>query len=41
MYAITQNGDSALMMASREGKAEIVSLLLMAGANADLQNSMV
>ena len=38
---ITQNGYSALMMAAREGRTEVVSLLLEAGANTDLQNKVV
>ena len=40
MSVITQNGDSALMVAVREGKTEVVSLLLKAGANTDLQNEV-
>ena len=38
MSVITQYGDSALMMAVRRGITEVVSLLLKAGANIDLQN---
>ena len=34
----TQYGDSALTMAARKGRTEVVSLLLQAGANTDLQN---
>ena len=37
---ITQNEDTALMMAAREGRTEVVSLLLEAGANTDLQNEV-
>ena len=40
MSVITQWGDSALMMATRKGKTEIVSLLLQAGADTDLQNKV-
>ena len=40
MSVITQYGDSALMMAVREGMTELVSLLLEAGANIDLQNKV-
>ena len=41
MSVITQwPGDSALMMAAREGMTEVVSLLLKAGANTDLQNEV-
>ena len=40
MSVITQDGNSALMMAVGEGKTEIVSLLLIAGANTDLQNKV-
>ena len=35
-----QNGDSALMMAAREGKSEVTKLLLKAGANMDIQNEV-
>ena len=35
-----QDGDSALMMAAREGRTEVVSLLLEAVANTDLQNKV-
>ena len=39
---ITQNGNSALMMmAAGQGRAGVVSLLLEAGANTDLQNKVV
>ena len=37
---LTQNGDSALMMAVRWGRTEVVSLLIVAGANIDLQNKV-
>ena len=41
MFIITQYGDSALMIAAREGRtAEVVSLLLEAGANINLQNKV-
>ena len=41
MSVITQwDGDSALMMAASEGRAEVVPLLLEAGANTDLQNKV-
>ena len=40
MSVITQNGDSALMMAAREGGTEVVPLLLEAGANIDLQKKV-
>ena len=43
MSVITQDGDSALMMAARLwGATEVVSLLLYieAGANTDLQNKV-
>ena len=40
MYVITQDGDTALMMAAREGRTEVVSLLLEAGANTDLQKKV-
>ena len=37
---ITQDGDSALMIAVRWSRTEVVSLLLKAGANTDLQNKV-
>ena len=40
MSVIAQDGESSLMMAAREGKTEVVSLLLEAGANTDLQNKV-
>ena len=38
MSVITQGRESALMMATRKGRTEVVSLLLNAGANLNLQN---
>ena len=38
---VTQDGYSALMMATREGRTEVVSLLVKAGANTDLQNKVM
>ena len=40
MSVITQNGDSALMVAVREGRIDVVSLLRKAGANIHLQNKV-
>ena len=40
MSVITQDGESALMKAVRKGMTEVVSLLLKAGANIDLQNKV-
>ena len=40
MSVITQDGDSALMIASWDGRIEVVSLLLKAGANTDLQDKV-
>ena len=40
MSVITQDGDSALMMAVREGMTEVISLLLKTGAKTDLQNKV-
>ena len=40
MSVITQNGESALMMAASEGRTEVVSQLLEAGANTDLHNKV-
>ena len=37
---ITQDRESALMMAGRKGRTEVVSLLLRAGANTDLPNKV-
>ena len=36
----TQDGDSVLMMAIRNGRTEVVSLLIEAGANIHLQNEV-
>ena len=40
MCVITQDGNSALNIAARKGRTEVVSLLLEAGANIDLQNKV-
>ena len=40
MSVITQDGDSVLTLAAREGRTEVVPLLLKAGANTDLQNKV-
>ena len=40
MSVIPQYGDTVLMMAVREGRTEVVPLLLEAGANTDLQNKV-
>ena len=40
MSVMTQNGESALMMAARKGRTEVVSLLLEAGPNTDLQDEV-
>ena len=40
MSVITQDEESALMLAARLGWNEVVSLLLEAGANIDLQNKV-
>ena len=40
MSVIAQYGDSVLMLAAQEGRTEVVSLLLEAGANTDLQNKV-
>ena len=37
MYIITQNGDSALMMATRWGRWDVVSLLLKGGATCNTE----
>ena len=40
-FVITQDGDSALTMAAKGwGRTEVVSQLLEAGANTDLQNKV-
>ena len=38
--SITQRGDSPLMKATRNGRTEVVSLLVKAGAALDLQNEV-
>ena len=40
MSVITQDGESVLMEAAQEGMTEVVSLLIKAGANTDLQNNV-
>ena len=40
MSVITQDGESALMIAARLGRWDVFSLLLKAGANIDLQNKV-
>ena len=40
MSVITQDGESALTMAVREGRMEVASLLLKAGANIHLQDKV-
>ena len=40
MSIITQRGDTALMMAAREGRTEVVSQLIEAAANILLQNKV-
>ena len=40
MSIITQDGYTALMLASRNGKTEIVDQLINAGATLDLQNDV-
>ena len=37
---ITQDGESALMVAAREGKTEVVVELVEAGANVDMQTQV-
>ena len=37
---VTQDGDSALMMAIRNGRTEVFSLLIEVGANIQLQNEV-
>ena len=41
MFVITQDGNSALMEAVIWGMTEVVSLLLKAGAEIDLQNEVL
>ena len=40
MSVITQDGDTALMLAAREGMTDVVSMLLEAGANIELQDKV-
>ena len=40
MSVITQVGRSALIVAARDGRTEIVQQLVKAGANLDLQNKV-
>ena len=40
MSVITQHGYTSLMFAAEESRTEVVSLLLEAGANIDLQNEV-
>ena len=40
MSVITQSGESPLMVAARNGKTEVVSLLMKAGAALDLQDKV-
>ena len=40
MSVITQDGDTPLTLAARNGKTEVVSLLVEAGAALDLQNEV-
>ena len=40
MSVITQDGESALMLAFSEGETEVVSLLVKAGAALDLQDKV-
>ena len=40
MSVITQDGESALMLAASEGETEVVSLLVKAGAALDLQDQV-
>ena len=40
MSVITQYGDFALIEAVREGRTEVVLLLLESGANTNLQNKV-
>ena len=41
MSIISQDGDSALMLAASKGHTEVVTQLLKAGANIDLQATKV
>ena len=40
MSVVTQDGESALIVAARRGKTEVVSLLVKAGAALELQNKV-
>ena len=40
MSVITQEGDSALMEAAREGRTEVVVELVKAGADVDMQDNV-
>ena len=40
MFFITQLGDPALVLAIRKGLTDIVSLLMKAGANIDIQDKV-
>ena len=40
MSVITQSGESPLIQAARNGKTEVVSLLVMAGAALDLKDQV-
>ena len=39
-HSYDQYGDTALMMAARKGRTEVVSVLLKAAANVNLQNKV-
>ena len=41
MSLLTQHGNSALMLAAKKSRTDIVSLLLEAGAYIDLQNEVI
>ena len=41
MSVVTQDGDSALMMAAKHGHTDIVVELVKAGAKLDLQNKVL
>ena len=40
MSVLTQDGDTALIEAAWKGRTEVVSLLLKAGVDIDLQNEV-
>ena len=41
MYIVlTQDGDTALLLACREGKVDVVKVLLQAGADMNIQNKV-